>query len=389
MLVTLMHQNDEVLEFDIDLKDQAVLHIRPLDAPELAPSAIFGGAQDSNELLGRFVQSRALHRYRPDLGRILEATKAVSAVELAVRAGGFSLSDQYWYRTQPGALTWQGSNFFRNAWDTAFGEAVLAGDFAVLSKADVATPDVTCGGSQRKAWLFLDGAPHLLKVPSDGNDAALVGEVLASRMLELLLATDDFVPHELVERNGMTCSFAPLFVREGVDLLAASSMGSFEERIGSDGAWKSPNWENLERTLDGIGIEGGRSFLAKLSVASSLCLYGDIHVDNLGVMRDCTEGTLRLAPLYDLDGAFGTYSREVVRHAQANRELALRFVSWGYRNLVPSWDYSWCDLAPLDGFGETVERMLGQCDEIGDGYPAFARELFEAQLDYVASVVTR
>lgn len=389
MLVTLMHQNNEVLEFEIDLKEQAVLHIRPLAAPELAPPAIFGGTQDANERLGRFLQSRALHPYRPDLGRILEATEAASAVELAVRAGGFSLSDQYWYRTQPGALTWQGSNYFRNAWDTAFGEAVLSGDFAALAKADVATPDATCGGSQRKAWLFLDGAPHLVKAAGDGRDAALVGEILASRMLELLLASDDFVPHELVVRDGMTCTAAPLFVREGIDLLAASLMGSFEERIGSDGAWQSPDWKKLERTLDGIGIEGGRLFLAKLSVASSLCLYGDIHADNLGVMRDCAEGTLHLAPLYDLDGAFGTYSHEVVRHAHENRKLALLFVSWGYRNLVPSWDYSWCDLAPLEGFGETVERMLSQCDEIGDGYPAFARELFEAQLDYVASVITR
>lgn len=390
MLVTLMHQDNEVLEFDIDLANQAVLRIRPLDAPELALPGTLDGTQEANERLGRFIRSRALDSSRPDIDSILGATGSTSAVELAVRAGGFSLSDQYWYCTQPGTLTWQGSNFFRNAWDTTFGEAVLARDYSALAKSDVTTPDVTCGGSQRKAWILLDGSPQLLKASNDESTTILVGEVLASRLLGLLLAPDDFVPHELFMYDDTLCSASPLFVGEGVDLLDASLLGDFEERLTSDGTWKRPDWEGIGRMLDSIGIDGWERSLTKLSVVSALCLYGDIQTGNIGVLKDCTTEELQLSPLYDLGGAFGTFSLEVGRFAKANRELAELFVTWGFRGLDPAWDYSWCDLAPLEGFGETVERMLGQCEELVAGdYPAFARELFESQLAYVASIIER
>ena len=389
MLVTLMHQDNEVLEFDIDLTNQAVLHIRPLDAPELALPGTLDGTQEANERLGRFLRSRSLAPQRPDLDSILEATGTASAIELAVRAGGFSLSDQYWYRTQPGALTWRGSNFFCNAWDTTFGEAVLARNHTALAKADVATPDATCGGVQRKAWVFLDGKPHLLKASNDESTAVLVGEVLASHLLKLLLPPEDHVPYELVVHNGTACSSSPLFVNESTDLLSASTVGDFEPRLSSDGTWIRPKWENFERALDDIGVDNGRLYLPKLAVASSLCLYGDMHGGNLGVMRNHVTGALSLPPLFDLGGAFGTFNRGFARSAKANRELAELFVTWGFRSLDPAWDYSWCNLAPLEGFGETIEGMLGQCEElVASDYPTFARKLFESQLAYVASVIT-
>ncbi len=316
MLVTLMHQDDKVLEFEIDLSKQMVLHIRPLDAPELALPGTLDGTQEANERLGYFLRSRSLAPQRLDLDSILGATGSTSAVELAVRAGGFSVADQYWYRTQPGTLTWQGSNFFRNTWDPSFGEAVLARDYAALATADVATPDATCGGSQRKAWVLLDGSPQLLKAPNDGDIAILVGEVLASRLLGLLLAPDDFVSHELFMYDGTLCSASPLFVGEGLDLLDASLLGDFEERLTSDGTWKRTDWEDIGRELDGIGIDDWERTLTKLAVVSALCLYGDIQTGNLGVLRDCTTGTLSLPPLYDLGGAFGTFTRRL--HASSS-----------------------------------------------------------------------
>ena len=67
--------------------------------------------------------------------------------------------------------------------------------------------------------------------------------------------------------------------------------------------------------------------------------------------------------------------------------VAALYVVTRFRELDPTWDYSWLDLSALDGFGEELETGLLSCEELPRDYPALARELFEMQLDYVASVV--
>ncbi|MCR5582117.1 MAG: hypothetical protein K6F70_00655 [Eggerthellaceae bacterium] len=387
MLVTLMRQDDEVLEFDFDVPSQAVRHVRLLASAELAPSGIADGSQRASERLAAFLRERAMSPQRPDFPDVLAATGAANALELALCAGGFSLSDRYWYRTPQSDRTWSASNFYDNAWDPTFSEALLACDYAALAQADVAVPDVTCGGTQRKAWVMREGVPHLLKASSDESGDDLVGGVLASRLLALLLQPGEFVPHELVRYGGATYSAAPLCLEGDVDLLSTAALGNAEQRLASDGTWKRPQWDGVGRVLFALGVEDAPRALAKLAVVSSLCLYGDITASNLAIASDRATGELRLAPLYDLGGSFGTFNLDAARLAYANRQLALRFVGWGFRGLDPSWDYSWCDLAPLEGFGEAIEEAFAGCEALGDEFPAFARSLFELQLDYVAAVI--
>ena len=98
MIVTLMSQNRETLRFDVDSVPGVVRDAQLLEDFAWAPLGIVRDGEISCELLERFVRGRAIHTQRADLQDILEATGTRSPVELALRAGGLSLSDPYWYK---------------------------------------------------------------------------------------------------------------------------------------------------------------------------------------------------------------------------------------------------------------------------------------------------
>lgn len=393
MRITLMHQTNEVLEFDIefnlDFAPIALSQPRPLAAPELAPPGLLNNDAEAKRRLRAFLASRAIAANRPDLPQILKATGHASPLELAIRAGGFSLSDQFWYRTPQSPLTWEGSNFYRNAWDMSFGEAVLARDYDALSRADIIVPDVSCGGMQLKAWMLREGRPHLLKASSDGSGADLVGEELAFRMTNLLLGPADAVPHALVNINGTAYSSSPLFIREGEDLLPALQLCRIKTRKATDKSDDMPTWSDYARLMRDAGVTGCEQSIPKAAVATSLCFHNDTHPGNVCIIRTCGEKTLRLAPIFDFGGAFGTFTKDVSRYAQANQTFALLYVAWRFGSLDPTWDYSWFNPSKLEGFGEVVEQTLASCEALPPTYPAFVRAVFEQQLEYVTSVASQ
>ena len=183
-----MHQESEVLSFSLDVATGAEDDVQPLAHAEFAPLGMFGGdgstdANTSASALATFIQRRCIPCFRKDLPLILEATSAATPYELALRAHGLSLSDQFWHHAVGDTTTWSTCNFFDNSWDDSFGHAVLAQDYSALAHADTCVPDVTCYGAARKAWVRAeDGTPRLIK-SSPRGEGTLFGEALVSRML--------------------------------------------------------------------------------------------------------------------------------------------------------------------------------------------------------------
>lgn len=144
--------------------------------------------------------------------------------------------------------------------------------------------------------------------------------------------------------------------------------------------------EGIWRLLTSTGVTHPRQAAAKLSVAEALLFTEDLNPANYGVVRDAV-GHVRLAPLFDLTGAFGTFNKVIYTAGSKGSLVAALYVSTRFRELDPAWDYSWLDLSALDGFGEELETTLLSCDALLTDYPALARELFEMQRAHVASVI--
>ena len=109
--------------------------------------------------------------------------------------------------------------------------------------------------------------------------------------------------------------------------------------------------------LERLGAEDARQAVAKQGILALLTFSRDNHVRNMGVIRDCATGALRVAPLFDFDRAFGLYEPDRMVRASRHPYLASLEVARVFSDVDASWDLSWYDPHALDGFAEEIERM--------------------------------
>lgn len=391
MRYTLMNQGHEVLDFEFDSGSGRTEVKRMLEGVAWAPMGLPVDGRDASEALDRFLRRRALDNAREDTPHILRACGVQSTVELALRSGGFSLADQYWYRGEGSPLTWEGSNFFDNEWDCAFGEAVLRRDYDALADSSICTPDVTLGGFCRKAWVQTDRGLCLLKASPMGDDANIYCEALASRMLDRLVGACGHVPYEPVSFGSELYSSCPLRVGRNEELVSGTQLlskaGVDVGRI--DAQTGLSNFESFMsiylQLLEDQQVAGARQAMAKLFVMATLALDFDTHPANFGLMRDVRTLKLREAPLFDHGRAFIFLKDkfDLIRRKPIALDL---IVGLYFSHLDPTWDYSWYDPHALDGFEDDIRESLSTLDSFPEGYAELMADLFVRQHDYVNRV---
>lgn len=392
MRYVLMNRELEVLAFDVDVVSGKVFWVQMLGDAVDAPLGLVVDWCEPAPLLEQFLAGRCLSANRSDLPDILAATGARSALELAFRSGGFSCSDSFWYRAERSACTWAQGSFFDNEWNPAFGDAVLRGDWEALARASLATPDVTCGGASRKAWTMTAAGPRLLKAAIGPDSGDVLGEVLTSRLLARLLPAGEYLPYELVEHDGQVCSSCPPLVTSGQELALSWQVLSAAGGPSAEGEWVADYLGNelLGRYADALvrlGVEGARPAVAKQGILALLTFSHDLHARNMGVVRDFEAGTLRVAPLFDFDRAFGLSQHDRMVWACSHPRLASLAFAREFSDFDASWDLSWYDPHALDGFVGEIECVLGGCDVLPEGCTELVSGLFEAQRAYVNDIV--
>ena len=390
--MTLMCRDRELLDFEVDPTTGVVGSVRVLDEScraggPGAPAFARGGETDGSLMDGvqLLVSRRAISQRRKDLPEILRATGAESPFELTFRSHGCSLSDQYWYRPKGSTRRWADVNFHDNGWDPAFGEAVLARDWHALARASLETPDVTCNGWARKAWVLDGGVPNLLKGPPVNGTAFLECEVIVSRMLSHILAPGEFTCYRKVRLHGED------FVACGNMLGPTEEIVTAEALIGPAGMPADGDGAQairaFKRALDAMGVEGTSRIAAKSSVYEALVLTRDLNRVNCGVIRDVETGAYRAAPLFDYGGAFGMgLSPQGMRQLCENPVLSILIGASKCNGLDPDWDYSWYDPQALRGFDEELESALSAIDGLPTRYPQIIAKAFALQLDYVRGI---
>jgi len=229
--------------------------------------------------------------------------------ELAEKALGLSLSDQYWIRPSE-EIQWKDVNFFDNVFSDDIGNLLISGEW---DGGSLASPDNTSDGVLRKRWKILDNARYLLK-GSYGVPwyAQPFREVFASKIAELLLGKDMVVPYHIIvdgdEEEKIYLSACPNFVTPENEYVSFNQIRE---------AHRKPNDMSLYNFIRQFYGEQAH-ILDLMLILDFIVLNEDRHFGNFGMMRCANTGEfLEPAPIFDT-GSSLFYDTEAVNRARVN-----------------------------------------------------------------------
>ena len=358
----LMYKNFEILSFSVDFRKSDITFLKKLEHFDKAP---YGFNEDDNEIANKllsFFLSRSIPPQRRGYKEILKATHTRNGFNLSFKGHGLSLSNHYWYKKENEKLRYEDINFFTNKWDDSFGRALLSDDYDALTNASLNVPDIVTPGWGVKGWIYDEKrGPRLYKIGiGENNNEEALGEVLASRLAQRLFKKEDVLEYELEVINGKNASVSSPLVGIDEELIPLSAYLSFEMYRLYQGI--RANKSLLKEFLIKLKEQGHvdlYTFFIKLNCLKSLCFVSDIHFGNISVIKNINTGDIRVAPLYDLGGSFG--SGNTAKKYLANPDkTTLVLIYYLYSNLDPNWDYSWYDKDKLIGFEDEVKNILSK-----------------------------
>lgn len=387
-----MQRDQELLDFEVDPKTREA---RVIDASpsglDLLASAGFGEA-DTNVSLVKLLGKRSISCLRQDLPQILEPYHVRSGVELALMGHGLSLSDLFWYRSPASADRWADINFFDNAWDPSFGEAVLSGNYDGLTTSSPDVPDVTTPGHLTKTWERGHDGVFLIKASAYPDGSDVQGVRLASDLCAALFEEERFVPASVVERHGRVCSASPLMIASDEEFINGDqllAMTGVSEAHLVQGGMTTEQWNDRIRAYAAAGIADASAHVAKMACCSCLALLSDFHSGNFGIIRNLDTGAMRAAPFFDLDGAFGfPYKFPLLSSLCRQPMLAMLLCANHFSYLDPSWDWSWYDPQALEGFEDRITEAYAPYHDLPSNFGRLVADLFDMQRMYVTKVAS-
>lgn len=356
----LMYKDLEVLSFLVDYDNSKIKFLDKLEHFDKAPYGFNEEGAIINSLLTRFIGCRSINVNRCDYKKIIEATNCKDGFELSFKGHGLSLTNHYWFKRKGENLKYKNINFFENKWDDSFARAVLKGDYASLSHCDLNVPDVVTDGWSVKGWIY-DNGPKLYKLGIvEDHSEDCIGEVLASRLARRILKEDEVVHYELKEINGRYASVSPLITNIDEELVPLSRV--LPPRLSNIYYSKYKDKRLAKMFFDEIaefGMPELFEFFTKLTCIRSISFVGDLHFENISLIHNTKTDTYRVAPLYDLAGAFGSSrgGRETLANLNKGTYLIVYFL---YGGLEPDWDYSWYDPNKLIGFEDEIREYLSK-----------------------------
>lgn len=360
MKLILMNKDDEVLLFSVDIQKRNVEILKKLAHFDKAPYALVKENADERYAFKRFIFLRGISMNRWDYDLIIKNTNVKSGFELTFKGHGLSLMDHFWFKKEGENLKYKDINFFENKWDDSFARCVLKGDYEGLKNCDLNVPDIVTGGWSAKGWIY-DNGPKLYKlgIDKDSYDDCL-GEVLASRLARRILKEDEVTLYELKKVGDKYASVSSLMINTNEELLAISNVLPHDlyQLYLTKTNDRNVNAKFFEKVSD-YGIPELYEFFVKLSTLRSLCFVSDLHFDNISLIRDLTTKEIRVAPIYDLAGAFGSSrtGRDFISKLNKASYFIIYFLFGG---LDPKWDYSWYDKDKLIGFEDDIKEVLSK-----------------------------
>jgi len=358
----LMFKNDEILSFEVVFsRVNKVKIIEELEHFEKVPFNISKciSNKEKDFALLKFFNSRCIPATRYDYKEVLKATGCRDGFELSFKGHGLSLSNHYWFRKKDEKLRYEDINFFTNKWDDSFARAILNSDFEALKKASLNVPDIVTPGWAVKGWLCRNDGPYLYKlgINKDHYEEQL-GETLASSLGRRLIG-DEVLEYKLEKINNTYASVSKCMINENEEIVPLSNILPIEFESMSLSLKNDRNAVRL--FLNKLKQYDQRIYqlYVKILVLKTLFFANDFHFNNISIIRNINTGEIKMAPIYDLGGAYG--SSENGRKLLSNINVGTLFiVFFCYGMLEPDWDYSWFDSSKLDGFEEEIRETLSK-----------------------------
>ena len=387
---TLMQRDQELLDFEVDPKtrDARVIEVSSAGLELLASVKL--NETDANDVLSKLLRKRSISRLRRDLPRILASYDVHSVIELSLMGHGLSLSDLFWYRVPGSTDRWADINFFDNAWDPGFGEAILSEDYDRLAACSPDVPDVTTSGRIVKAWERSKDGVYLVKASEHAGGADIQGVKLASDLCAALFEEGCFVPVSIVERYGRVCSASPLMLASNEELVNGNQLHAISgvsEGPLVYGHMEAGQWSDRIQAYAAVGIADASAHVARMACCSCLALLSDFHPGNFGVIHNLETGTMRAAPFFDYDGAFGfPHDARSLSSLCAEPMFAMLMCANRFSYLEPSWDWSWYDPRALEGFEDRIMEAYAPYRDLPSNFGELIADLFDMQRTYVTKV---
>lgn len=357
-----MYKDLEVLSFEVDYKKSNITFLEKLEHFDKAPYGMNEKDANINMLLFRFFNSRSIPIQRYNYKEIMEATGCKDSFVLSFKGHGLSLSNHYWFKRKGENLKYSDINFFTNKWDDSYARAILNEDYDALKTCDLNVPDIVTPGWASKGWIY-DNGPKLYKIGiiKDHYEDCL-GEVLASKLAQRILNDGEVVKYELKKFGDKYASVSSGMIGINEELIPLSRV--LPRELYDLYHEKHHDKKILKAFFDKVaeyGMPGLFEFFVKIQCLRTICFASDLHFDNLSFIRNTDTGELRIAPIYDLAGAFGSSKsgREFVSNITKGSYIIVYFI---FSGLEPEWDYSWYNPDKLIGFEDDIKEILSYSD---------------------------
>ncbi len=361
----LMLKDLEVLSFSVTFgEENSVQLINKLEHFDKAPYGVANAKDEKamNMALFRFFNSRTISGNRIDYNKIIEATGVKDSFELSFKGHGLSLTNHYWYKKEGEDLKYGDINFFTNKWDDTFAKAVLLGDYEALKTADLNVPDIVTPGWAVKGWIY-DVSPKLYKLGIDvEHPEEVIAEVLSSKIAKRLLEPSEVIDYELKTIGNRYASVSNLLIGVDEELIPLSVYLPFNYYFlyRNKNGDRNKNKEFLDKLLAEGYVDLYKRFV-KIACLKSICFVSDLHFDNLSMIRNIKTGEIRISPLYDLGGAFGS-SRSGREFISNINEGSLMLIYFFFSQIDKDWDYSWYDPTRLIDAEEVIRFYLSKSE---------------------------
>lgn len=351
MKYILMNKNIEVLKFLYDEETHTIQKIEEEINIEYAPPGIVDYKTGiSRKAFNNWWKDRAIPASRSKFKDVLAELNITSSIELLERCFGLSLSDQYWIKEEFSNTEWKDINFFQHPFSEDMGK-LLMGQIEYSNNLDIFSPDNSSDGNLRKKWKIVDGKRCLLKGGNSLNNQEPFNEIIATKLYELLLEEDEFVPYELVQENNNFYSSCITMVSVDEELVPAYYIDKMQELRGSESLY-----EHYIHVCEGLDIPNARLHVDKMLICDFIIANYDRHYRNFGAIRNVeTLNWERIAPIYDSGSSmWATTATPMIEMDYKSKP----FMSSPENQLKLVKDLSWLDIDKLIGFKEMVKEIL-------------------------------
>lgn len=296
MQYILMHEDIPVCIVSY-YKENDVLDMLEIINAEHLPTALLAYMDDEklsslSAPLTKWAVHRTIPSGRPCFDKICSEYGFCSRLHMALKTGGASLTDHYWFKKQESDATYEDINFFKQPYeDTVFIKLLTGED---IPKQLLLSPGFMTNGIMPKIWVHNPKGDYLLKAGSAPEYEEPLNEYLAYKLIKDSCAIP-VVKTSLCRINEkILCSKTESFTKDQYEFVPACDVTGREIKT------EKALYDALLTFAAKNGIADYDKFLQSMLIADFLISNKDRHLGNFGFLRDAS--TLKIigpAPLFD------------------------------------------------------------------------------------------